>query len=237
MLVLSVFFISFHELHAQIMTSNNKTTIYLIPGQGADRRLFSNLKFDATYVIKHIEFNTPQKNACLKGFAKTLATQIDTSGKYILIGVSLGGMICSEMCGFLNPEKIVLISSAKSRAELPLRIRFMKYFPLNKLIPKYLYKIGAQIAQPIVEPDRKHGKKVFKAMLKDKKPEFLKRTANIIVNWNKNNACEKIIHIHGDNDHTLPLKCVKADYVIKGGSHMMVYTKGNEISELLRKLL
>ena len=50
-------------------------------------------------------------------------------------------------------------------------------------------------------------------------------------------SASKIIHIHGNNDRTIPLKNVKCDHVIDRGSHMMTLTKGNEISRLLNEIL
>ena len=40
--------------------SNNPPVIYLIPGQGADERLFNKLDLGAAFDIRHIEYFTPQ---------------------------------------------------------------------------------------------------------------------------------------------------------------------------------
>jgi esterase/lipase len=154
-----------------------------------------------------------------------------------LIGVSLGGMIATEMGNFLEPEKIILISSAKCREELPNRYTFQRYLPIYKIIPKNITKRGAQILQPIVEPDRKHEKETFKSMLRDKEPEFLKRTVKMIREWERVDYRKDIIHIHGDNDKTIPVRNVNYDYLLKSGSHMMVLTRGHEISTLINKIL
>ena len=215
----------------------NPMKVYLIPGQGADARLYDKLQLDEKYMPVILDFFIPEENWTLKDYAALFAAKIDTSEPFALIGVSLGGMICSELCEIVNPEKVILISSAKSRNELPKRYRFMSQLPINKLVPQQLYKTGAQIAQPLVEPDRKQGKEIFVSMLKDKDPAFLKRTVNMIINWKKQKHHQQIVHIHGDNDHTLPLKNVQADYVIKGGSHMMVYTRGEEISAIVNGIL
>jgi hypothetical protein len=89
------------------------------------------------------------------------------------------------------------------------------------------------MAQPFVEPDFKKGKEVFKSILKNKDRKFLKRTSNIIINWDRMAFSKNIIHIHGDKDHTIPLKNVKAGYIIANGSHMMVYNRSEEISKLI----
>jgi hypothetical protein len=74
-------------------------------------------------------------------------------------------------------------------------------------------------------------------MLNDKDPDFLKRTAAMIIQWERNESREDIVHIHGDNDHTIPIRNVDYDYLIEDGSHMMVYTRADEISDLINKIL
>ncbi len=91
--------------------------------------------------------------------------------------------------------------------------------------------------QPIVEPVQKQYKEIFKSMLNDKDPEFLKRTIGMIINWERVCYSNEIIHIHGDKDNTIPIRNVKYDYLIENGSHMMVLTKGEEISKLINKIL
>ena len=216
---------------------DTKTIVYLIPGQGADARQFQRLDLDRKFEIRNIEYFTPEKSWKMKDFAQALSQQIDTSSKYIIIGVSLGGMLATEMGEFLNPEKIILISSAKCRDELPGRYTFQKTIPINKLIPKGMIQWGAKLLQPIVEPASKKDRQVFLDMLNDKDPLFLKRTVEMIIQWERDEYRNDIVHIHGDNDHTLPSKNVAYNYLIQNGSHMMVYTRADEISALVNKIL
>jgi hypothetical protein len=214
-----------------------KTVVYLIPGQGADSRQFDRININERFEVRDIEYFVPEKGWKMHQFAKELALQIDTSERYVIIGVSLGGMLATEMGDFLNPEKIILISSAKCRDELPGRYTFQKTIPLNKLIPAGMMKCGAKFLQPIVEPDSKKERNFFLDMLKDKDPVFLKRTADMIISWERSEFRKDIVHIHGDNDHTIPLRNVKCDYLINDGSHMMVYTRADEISGIINKIL
>jgi len=216
---------------------DTKTIVYLIPGQGADARQFQRLDLDPAYEIKNIEYFTPEKGWKMKDFAQALSKQIDTSSKYSIIGVSLGGMLATEMGEFLNPEKIILISSAKCRDELPGRYTFQKTVPINKLVPKGVIKWGAKLLQPMVEPASKKDRQVFLDMLNDKDPLFFKRTVAMIIQWERDEYSNDIVHIHGDNDHTLPSRNVEYNYLIQNGSHMMVYTRADEISTLLNKIL
>jgi pimeloyl-ACP methyl ester carboxylesterase len=219
------------------LAAKETTTVYLFPGEGSDERIFSKITFDSSYRVVHVTLPTPERGAGMAEYAKVISTQIDTTQPFIFIGVSLGGMICCELADYMKPEKIIIISSAKSRKELPQRYRFQRIIPLNKIVPKKWVKSGARLLQPIVEPDRKLHAEIFNSMLASKNPDYYKRTVDLILNWKRNAANEEIIHIHGSNDHTLPLRHVKADYVIEGGSHMMTLTRGEEINTLLQSIL
>lgn len=231
-----LFIITFLLLSTKLF-SQPTTTVYCFPGQGSDERIFSRIKLDSNYKIIHVPLPVPERGMNMNEYAHVISKQIDTSTRYVFIGVSLGGMVCCELTEFLQPEKTIIISSAKCRKELPFRYRFQHVIPLNKIIPKRLIKLGARILQPVVEPDRKHNKDTFKSMLKSKSPVYYKRTVNMIINWDRRVANNKIIHIHGTNDHTIPMRNVKANYNIEKGSHMMTLTRGEEINELLKSIL
>lgn len=211
------------------------TLIYLLPGQGADSRLFKYIEFP--YDTVHLEFPVPLQKTTLREYAHGFIPRIDTTRPFILIGVSLGGMICSELTDTLEPEITIVISSAKYRAELPARYKFQKTIPLNKIIPKGMTKWGAKVLAPIVEPARKQDNETFRSMIEAKDPAYLKRTVDMVINWDKESYDKSIIHIHGDKDHTLPHRKVRYDYLVENGTHMMVYIRGDEVSKLINEIL
>ena len=53
----------------------------------------------------------------------------------------------------------------------------------------------------------------------------------------KTDKSEKVIQIHGDNDNTVPIKNLKPEYTLVGGSHMMALTEGEAISKLIERIL
>jgi pimeloyl-ACP methyl ester carboxylesterase len=239
-LILSTLFFSLSMmllLSIQSIPAGPATTIYLIPGQGADERLFKNLELDSSFRVIKLHHCIPDKGMTLPEYARKMAKQIDTTKPFILIGVSLGGMTAVEMSEFLHPKKIILISSAKCRQELPGRYRFQRYIPLYKVVPGRVARGGAKILQPLVEPDRKKEKETCKKMLKDKDPKFMHRSIAMIMKWERDSFPTGIIHIHGDNDHTIPIKNVACTHRIEGGSHMMVLTRSKEISTLINQVL
>ncbi|SMG11363.1 Pimeloyl-ACP methyl ester carboxylesterase [Marivirga sericea] len=217
--------------------SQSLPVIYLFPGQGSDERLFDSLKFENHTKIVHIKYPIPEKGSSVKDYAHRISSQIDTSRQYIFIGVSLGGMIISELNDFLSPQQSFIISSAKTRSELPFRYRFQKVIPIYRIVPPKLMLAGAKLLQPIVEPDRNSNKTTFKSMLAAKDPIYMKRTVAMIINWDRKTAKENIIHIHGTKDHTIPLRNVNPTHVIVEGSHMMTLTKPSPINEIIVKYL
>ncbi len=212
-------------------------TIYLIPGQGGDARLFTHLKIEGDFHIQHIRYERPTKGWSMKDYAKELTKQIDQSEPFIILGVSLGGMLATEMSELVSAEKVIIISSAKRRDELPFRYRFQKQIPIHRLVPPKLALFGAKVLQPIVEPDRQTQKDIFKAMLRDKDPIFLDRTIEMIVTWDRRVAPENVIHVHGSNDHTIPIRNVDYDYCLEGGTHMMTLTQAKDVSALVNEIL
>lgn len=214
-----------------------KLDVYLIPGQGSDYRLFDSLNLGDAYNTIYVHHCLPDEDMQMQDYAKELFYQIDTSRPYVLIGVSLGGMLAVEMNAFHKPYKTIIISSAKSRNELPARYRFQEHVPIYEVVSGDLSKKGALFLQPIVEPDRDNQKETFVSMLEDKDPDFLKRTIAMILEWQREESPEHIIHIHGNKDRTIPIKNVEYDYLIEEGSHMMVLTRSAEISKLLEKIL
>lgn len=41
-------------------------------------------------------------------------------------------------------------------------------------------------------------------------------------------------HIHGDKDELFPFKKIKNAHLVKGGNHFMVFTRGHEISKIIK---
>ncbi len=209
------------------------TIIYLLPGQGSDQRIFSDIQWPEGSKIRHIQYPVPDKGMSMKEYATLLASQIDADKPSILIGVSLGGMLAVELSEIIQPHRTIIISSAKSKYELPKRYLLQRKTKLHTLLPPCWFQTGALILQPIVEPDRRKNKNTFIAMLKDKDPIFLKRTVAMIVEWDREIAPNNIIHIHGTKDRTLPHRHVDVDISIHKGSHMMALTRAEEINPYL----
>jgi len=229
-LIFLTLFLTFLPLEGQ------ELRVYLFPGQGADHRQFRDIRFPVDVDTVHISYPVPDKRESMESFALSFIPLIDQEHPFVLMGVSLGGMLCTELADTLNPLGVIVVSSAKSYMELPGRYTFMRKFHLNRIIPKRLVKGGSRMLQGIVEPDRRYDPKTFKSMIRAKDPLYLKRTVDMIVNWNRIHHDPDIVHIHGNSDNTIPVRNVNCDYLIPEGSHMMILSRAEEINLLLEKI-
>ena len=99
--------------------------IYLMPGLGFDQRIFEKLNLEG-YKYSYINWIEPDKNEHIKSYARQLSANIqDSSEKIILIGHSMGGVLCQEIAAIKKVDLIVLISSIKSRSEIPFRFKLV----------------------------------------------------------------------------------------------------------------
>jgi pimeloyl-ACP methyl ester carboxylesterase len=216
------------------LLANSKHKLYLIAGHGSDIRIFSKINFPDNVDTVHLHFIVPIKNETMQDYAIRMSKKIDTTQKFSIMGVSLGGMLATEMTSFLNPENVIIISSAAGRSEMPVRYKMMRNFEMYRIFSGEFYHFMAKTAQLLFEPDRRKEGEIFDAMLKDKDPDFLKRGIHMIVNWEgEYESNGNIFHIHGSKDHTLPIRKTCSDMIVEKGSHMMTLTNPKPIEDLL----
>lgn len=211
--------------------------VYCIPGMGVDGRLFKNLKLN-NCLIHHIKWETPFKNESLASYTFRLANQIDASQPFALIGVSFGGMCCMEIAKKFKPVKAFIVSSSKTRSEVPQKIKMWKRIPMYKFISDTTYKKAAFLLKKQFGVTNEDQAKKFREMLDTSPKNYFKGAVHCIMQWNNNECPESIVHIHGTADQVLPYNLIRnCDYSIKNGTHFMVINKADEISMIINKEL
>ncbi len=208
-------------------------TLYLIPGTGADHRFFSRLQLDVkTQVIEWSEWGNAQT---IREYAEVLSLQIDKDESFGILGVSFGGMLAVEMSKFLNPEKLILVSSAKSYKELPVIVGLSRRVGVHHVISPWLIKI-IPFAGKIFGVSKKD-KRFFDKMIDETPDGHLKKTIRSVLYWKNTVIPCEVIHIHGSRDKVIPIKNIQNPAVIIGGGHFMVYNMANEVSQIINKSL
>ncbi|MDZ4666161.1 MAG: alpha/beta hydrolase [Bacteroidota bacterium] len=210
-------------------------TIYAIPGLGTTGKLFEYMRI-ANCEVKILQWPQPESGMALEHYAQLFVQQIDTSKPFSLLGVSFGGMICSELSHVVNAEKVILISSCKNKMELPFIVRFQKYIPLYKWFSENLLRQFAFNSRWILGFEKEY-KDVFSEMINSMPKNYISLSIGMIVNWANTKTPKNCIHIQGKKDHLLLYRNVKADHSIENGGHAMIVYQAKEINGLLSGLM
>jgi pimeloyl-ACP methyl ester carboxylesterase len=211
-----------------------KKNIYLISGLGADERVFQNLNF-GSYEPKFIHWIEPKHNESLKEYAVRLSEQIETTNP-IVLGVSFGGMLAIEIGKRIDCQQVILVSSAKTKHDIPFIYRLFGQMGLHKLMPTALLKQANILTYWLFGMTTKSEKELLKSILHNTDSIFLKWAINAIVHWNNEEMVEKAVHIHGNSDHVLPISCIKnIDFRIENGGHLMIFNQAEAINNTLVK--
>jgi len=209
---------------------------YLISGLGADERVFSRIKLPPGYEPVHLDWITPMKDEPLDDYAKRFSKRITPGEDFILIGVSFGGMLASEIAKILPPKKLIIISSVSCYDELPWYFKRAGKLGLQGIITPGFYKKATLINRFMGAGDREM-KEIVYDYVRKADPEFIRWALNAILHWQHKERLPGLVHIQGSNDHLLPCKYVKADHIIYKGGHLMIFNRAGEISEILKKAL
>lgn len=206
---------------------------YLIPGLGTDERIFSPYTLPMEHT--HIHWIPPLKNESLRAYAIRLCDQLNPAHEPVFLGVSFGGMLAQEMASQIPGSKILLVSSVKSRNELPWMMQIQRYLPLYKTIPldKKKWEKTFGITEKFFGVQTESERKILRSILADLDISFVKWAVGAIIQWDRTTPEPGIVHWHGTKDLIFPISNCKNTIPIQGGSHFMLYTHANQLSELL----
>ncbi|MFT4524074.1 MAG: pimeloyl-ACP methyl ester carboxylesterase [Bacteroidia bacterium] len=200
---------------------------------GADHRAFDRIKLEG-YDQTHIPWLLPDKKESFQSYARRLAEPILKAKNPMVIGVSLGGMLASEMTSFIPHMRAIIISSVKSPEERSALLKLGRTIPLQRLLPKSFIKKGTWFwGQAHKQIDKSEVDYMIK-MFHDQDERFLKWAMINTPLWKGRGDDNRIFHIHGDKDELFPFKKIKDAHLVKGGTHFMVFTRGKEISKIIQ---
>jgi len=211
--------------------------LYLLAGLGFDQRIFYNLQINYGK-INYLDWLEPSKNKTLGHYVLRIAEQIEPGkSPIILIGHSFGGIIVQEMSKLISAEKVIIISSIKSKSELLAILNFLRIIPLYKFLSKQMILKSFPFWAKLFGYKSKKGRELFIDMISKCTTHYCRWSMDKIVNWNGTLVIKNLIHIHGSKDMTFPVRLIENLIVVKDGSHFMVYSKAEELSEFLNREL
>ena len=193
--------------------------------------MFQNFSFEGYNVI-HIDWIFPLENENLQNYALRISKNIKDENA-ILIGLSFGGILSVEISKIKKIKKVFLLSSAKTKFEIPFYYRVLGKLNLLKIIPNSILKRVNYLTYLVFGAKTNFEKNLLKDIIKNTDKHFLKWALHQIMNWKNENYSENIVHIQGDSDLILPHNFIKYDYLIKGGTHFMTLNQSKEIETII----
>jgi pimeloyl-ACP methyl ester carboxylesterase len=210
--------------------------MFLIPGLGADKRIYKNIKLGDAEVT-YTDWLEPHPTDTLSSYAQRLIDEYHITPGSIVIGNSLGGMLAVEIANKIKLDKVILISSIKTIDEAPFYFKLFKWFPIYKLIPGSLFaKMGGLIA-PLFGKMYSVDAYLFNSMLQNTSPVFIKWAMGAVLNWQNKTVPPCLYHITGDKDLIFNYKKIINPTIVKGGTHIMIFDRAKEINKILTDIL
>lgn len=209
--------------------------LYIISGLGADERVFQKLDFEG-YSVHFLHWLIPEKGETLKDYARRMAAQIPVP-EPVIIGMSFGGIMATEISKQIEVGKIIIISSVKTRSELPPYFKIAGRLRFHRLIPIRLFTWPNPITNWLFGTEGKEENKLLAAVIKDTNLVYLKWAIEEILLWKNNSAAPDLVHIHGTNDRLLPYRHITDAISIDGGGHLMILNRAETVTSIINKIL
>lgn len=214
-----------------------KIPVYLMPGLAASSSIFERIELpQENFELFLLDWFMPEKAETLQNYAKRMAEKVNDKNA-VLIGVSFGGILVQEMKQFLNPKKVIIISSVKSNVELPRRMKIAKTTKAYKILPTGLLENVEVLSKYAFGDFMKQKLKLYERYLGMREKTYIDWAIEQVVCWERVTIDPEIIHIHGDADEVFPSKYIKNFINIKGGTHMMIINRYKWLNQHLPELI
>ncbi|WP_133274412.1 alpha/beta fold hydrolase [Hymenobacter radiodurans] len=209
---------------------------YLIPGLGADERVFHKLRPLLHGPSQVLEWLKPIGDEPLPDYVRRMAAAIPEDQVCFVVGVSFGGVVAQEICRIRPRACAVLVSSIPDADRLPALLRLIRATRVYKLVPPPLLKLFPWAGRWYFGIDDNLEYKIFKAILRDMDSAYTSWAIKRLLHWDSTGV-GSCVQILGSRDRVFPPSPAPVDYLIPGGTHFMVLTHAQEISQILNGLL
>jgi pimeloyl-ACP methyl ester carboxylesterase len=207
-------------------------TIHCISGLGADQRVFSKLQIPGwelkTVPWPHIDAH--DEMAC---YAQKVAALIPDGPEHVILGLSFGGMLASEIARVRPDQNVIIVSSAKHPDELGEVSGWLKFLVTKRLFPVGLMRIPNKTILRRFGAYDSESQILLRNILDDSDNHLVSCAGKAIMEWKTTPAPPQIVHIHGTADQIIKPDLIKPTHWVRGGEHMMIYTRAQELGVLI----
>jgi Predicted hydrolases or acyltransferases (alpha/beta hydrolase superfamily) len=210
--------------------------VYFISGMAADSRVFRYIQLPEGFEAVFLDWITPGEGESLASYALRLAQRIDTSQPFVVVGLSFGGMLATEIAKHYTPAATCLISSIPVSSHLPRYFRTAARLNLHKIVPVSFIKTSAA-AKRFFTDEKPEDKKLLWQIIRDSDTRFIRWSMQAVLSWQNETVPQPIWHIHGDRDDILPVKYTRPTHTVSKAGHLMVMSQPEPVNDWLRNVL
>ncbi|MDO5977718.1 alpha/beta hydrolase [Flavivirga spongiicola] len=211
--------------------------VYLMPGMAASPIIFEYIKLpENQFKIHWLEWVLPINDESISDYALRMINNIKHEN-IVLLGVSFGGVLVQEISKHIHVRKLIIVSSVKSKHELPKHMALAKKTKAYTLVPTQLASNIDLLAKYVFGSSIKKRIDLYKRYLSVNDSKYLSWAIKQMVCWNQNENLSNIVHIHGDKDAVFPIKNITNCITIKNGTHIMIINKYKWFNENLPHII
>ncbi|TNE58449.1 MAG: alpha/beta hydrolase [Bacteroidetes bacterium] len=213
-------------------------TVIYIPGLGFDQRTFQNLNLDGVTSV-YLDWIEPLSQESIDAYAARMVRDIPWDQPVILIGHSFGGVISQHIAAQRKVALVVLVSSVRSRRELPFWFRWVRLLGLHHLISKALIMWSFPLWGRMQDYVSREEQQLFRDMVGRRSDTYLKWAVGQLSAWKAPElpASTRILQIHGTIDRMLPYRFIrKPDLTIQKGGHFLVHRRASEVADVIMQV-
>lgn len=211
--------------------------VYMMPGLAASSTIFENINLDPEqYTIIPLKWKIPLHGETLTKYASRMLEDIKYENP-VLLGVSFGGILVQEMAKLIPYKKLIIVSSVKSRSEMPPTMRISDMLKLYRIAPVRIFQTIDQWPKYAPSTKLKNKAKLYNKYLSVNDPYYLSWALKQMVSWGQEVPLEGLVHIHGNQDPVFPYKYIHGCITIDGGTHIMILTKFKWFNEHLPEII
>lgn len=216
-----------------------KYNAYLIPGYGESSKMFKRLALPDCE-RHYLDWEAAKGIKTYEQYAQEIfLNQIKTDKPIVIVGYSMGGMVAIELAKLVFADKLIIISAAKTKRELPrTKIKLMQFFRPHHWINQKRIKGVIRISKPITKLMSKEHQKLINISHKDLPEGIVNFGLRALTKWkNIEYPIVNYIHIHGKGDKLIPAKRIKNASIIEGGHFLLQNKSYREVNTLIKEFI
>ena len=217
--------------------SLTKRIIY-ISGIGADGRAFSKLDIEGGCEHVYVEWIPFEKSESLDSYCLRLIEAYSIGPEDALVGVSFGGLLSQKISTLLGNQKVVVLSSFRSKKDLRILWNYCLRLRLHFLFPPFRIPFISVLVTVSLNARSLESRQTTTAMLKNSDFKFIRWALQKIAKADlKDVFSENYLVLNGDRDILVKNWQVQNATTIRGGSHFMVFDHAAQISPIIQRYL